>query len=181
MFRRSTFSSVLLTASLGVLALAVLAVFGHGKDEAVFVTDRMIATDNLMMIAASGIIVSSTALTLWNSRQWDFKTFNEVDWCILGFGLEALGWMIHRSYWALWRMARDFDLWKLADSMEVGASLFVTAFGFVLMMLGAIFVLNPFTRRYFGAHWFGVSCILFVAFWLTIYEALGLIRPLIIG
>ena len=181
MFRRSTFSSVLLTASLGILALAVLAVFGHGKDEAVFVTDRMIAADNLLMIVASGTIVLSAALTLWNTRRWDFHNFNEVDWCILGFGLEAFGWMIHRAYWFVWRAARDYELWPFADSMEVGASLFITALGFVFMMVGAIFVLNPFTRRYFGQHWFGVSCVLFVALWLTIYEALGLIRPLIIG
>ena len=174
MLSRSGFNTIVLSGSVGVAAIATLAFYGHGP-EMNLSTDRMIAADNLLMVFASTTIMLVVLSALRAKTKFIWKDFTDIDLAMLGIAVEAAGWVTHRSYWFFWRMARDRGWWEIAERMEDGFLLIFTALGFVLMMVGALLVLNPISRRYLGRHWFFMSCLILVGVWMAAYSALEMI------
>ena len=174
MLSRAGFNTIFLSGSVGIAAIAGLAVYGHGAHVDLS-TDRMIAADNLLMVFASSTIMLVFLTALHAKTKFIWRDFTDIDLAMLGVAIEALGWVTHRSYWFFWRLARDRGWWETAEGMEDGFLLIFTAAGFIFMMIGAILVLNPISRRYLGRHWFFISCLTLIAIWIAAYSALELI------
>lgn len=157
---------IVIATSIVTLAIVVLATL-HIYDYALDV-DRVVAADNIMTIVCQLFIATAVMHLLWQRCELRFWK-NPLDISLAGMMVEPIGWIFHRSYWAVWRISRAMGEYEMADSME-GASALLTAIGVAFIALGAIMVANPYSRRIFGEHWLTSSIICLVAVWILAYQ-----------
>ncbi len=138
--------------------------------------DRVIMADNFTMIFCQACIAVMIGWILWTRCRWQVW-HDPIDLALCGVVVEAVGWMLHRAYWAVWRLLRALEMNAVADSMTK-APAFLTAGSFVLICAGAILIVSPASRKWFGPHWPAWSVLTLAIFYWITYQAPDLILAL---
>lgn len=169
--KKRAFTNVAIWGVCALLAIAGLA--AYGRPEPAWSSDRIVASDNILLVFACSAMAVSAAYLVYERLGFEWWRAGPTEVFLIGIVLGNSGWVLHRAHWAIWRGLRDRGYWVEADLFETGLHILPSA-GFVLIVIGVSMALNIWLRIFSEKHWFALGIFVSVTIWLVAYEAISL-------
>lgn len=101
-------------------------------------TDQLVAASNFTAAILLTIVAIAIFVTLFRVH---FSKGTDIFYLLLGVGIEAIGWAVHRLYWGAWRIYRligddKMDAWFVANA-------YFALIPAVLIFMGLTLIIGP--------------------------------------
>lgn len=112
--------------------------------------DQIVSAVNLTS-AVWLFFLSLVAFIYWWKQRDIHPTNSDLRLMLLGVGVEAMGWAMHRAFWGVVRRMKD----DIGDRvyLVISSSWWPQAVLFTIILGGIIMILTPIWKMMFGRHW----------------------------